>query len=57
MDYFLAIGNLVPWSRVFLEKLTVTQLTKKFPAFTEPESSLPLSQKPSLDFTITSCSL
>jgi len=27
------INSLPPWSRVLLEKLIVTQLTKKFPAF------------------------
>jgi hypothetical protein len=25
--------SLIPWSRVLLEKLKVTQLVKKFPAF------------------------
>jgi len=30
--YFLS-RQLTPWSRVLLEKLTVTQLVKKFPAF------------------------
>jgi hypothetical protein len=37
---------LTPCSRVFLEKLTVLQLFKKFPTFMEPESSLPYSQVP-----------
>jgi len=26
-------NQLIPWSRVLLEKLTVTQLVKKFPDF------------------------
>ena len=34
-----------PWSRV-LEKLTGSQLVKKFPAFLEPEGSSPYSQVP-----------
>jgi hypothetical protein len=37
---------LTPWSRGFLEKLTVSQLVKKFPHFMEPEGSLPHSQEP-----------
>ena len=35
---------LTPWCRVLLEKLTGLHLVKKFPAFTEPEGSLPHSQ-------------
>ena len=35
---------LTPWNRVLLEKLTGLQLVKKFPAFIEPEGSLPHSQ-------------
>jgi hypothetical protein len=35
---------LTPWSRDFLEKLIVTQLSKEFPPFMEPEFSLPCSQ-------------
>ena len=35
---------LTPWFRVLLEKLTGLQLVKKFPAFQEPEGSLPHSQ-------------
>jgi hypothetical protein len=35
-----------PWSRALLEKLTVTQLVKKFPPFMEPKGSLPCSQGP-----------
>jgi hypothetical protein len=38
-----------PYSRVLLEKLTISQLVKKFPAFygtLEPEGSLPHSQVP-----------
>jgi hypothetical protein len=34
------------WSRVLLEKLTVTQLVKKFLACMEPEGSLSCSQQP-----------
>jgi hypothetical protein len=38
---------LTPWFRTLLEKLIVTQLFKKHPAFfMEPEGSLPCSQKP-----------
>jgi hypothetical protein len=37
---------LTPWSRVLLVKLTGLQLVKKFPAFMEPEGSLPHSQVP-----------
>jgi len=33
-----------PWSRVLLEKLTGSQLVKKFLAFIVPEDSLPHSQ-------------
>jgi len=35
----------MPWKRIILEKLTVTQLLKKFPGyFMEPQVSLPHSQ-------------
>jgi hypothetical protein len=38
---------ITPWSRVLLDKLTVTlQLVKKFPTFMELESSSPYSQEP-----------
>ena len=37
---------LTPWSRILLEKLTGSQLVKKFPYFMEPEGSLPHSQVP-----------
>jgi hypothetical protein len=37
---------LTPWSRVLLQKVTGSQLVKKFPHFNEPEGSLPLSQMP-----------
>jgi len=33
--------SLTPWSRVLTEKLTGSQLVKKFPAFYGTESSLP----------------
>ena len=39
-------NQLTPWSKVLLEKLTISQLVKKFPACMEPESSLPHSQEP-----------
>jgi len=38
---------LTPWSRILLEKVTGSQLVKKFLHFTEPEGSLPQSQVPS----------
>jgi hypothetical protein len=37
---------LTPWSTVLLDKLLVTQLVTKFPAFMEPKGSLPCSQQP-----------
>jgi len=37
---------LTPWNRVFLEKLTVSQLVINSPHFMEPEGSLPHSQLP-----------
>jgi hypothetical protein len=37
---------LTPWGRALLEKLTCFQLMKKFPAFMEPEGSLPPSEVP-----------
>ena len=37
---------LTPWSGVYPEKLTGSQLVKKFSAFLEPECSLPHSQVP-----------
>jgi hypothetical protein len=33
---------------VFLDKFILAQLVKKFPAFKEPEGSLPCSQKPNI---------
>jgi hypothetical protein len=38
---YLLTYLLTPWSRVLLDKLTGLQLVKKFPAFMEPEGSLP----------------
>ena len=38
--------SLTPWSRVLLEKLTGSQLAKKFPAFLKPKCSLPHLQVP-----------
>ena len=43
---YLLTYLLTPWSIVLLQKLTSFQLSKKFPAFLEPESSLPHSQVP-----------
>ena len=43
---YLLTDLLTLWSRVLLEKLTVSQLVKKFPYFMEPEDSLPHSQVP-----------
>jgi hypothetical protein len=42
--------TLTPWSRVLLEKLTVTQLVKKFPPSMKPESSLSCSQEPTAGY-------
>jgi hypothetical protein len=38
--------KLIPWSRVLLEKLTVAQLVKKFPAFYGTRRSVHSSQQP-----------
>jgi len=39
--------SLIPWCRIFIKKLTVTQHVKQQPAFfMEPEGSLPCSHKP-----------
>jgi len=43
---YLLTYLLTPWSRVLLQKLTGSQLVKKFPALMEPEGSLPHSQVP-----------
>jgi hypothetical protein len=46
MDNLRALyTKLSPWNRGLLEKLTVIQLGKKFPAFYEPKGSLPCSQR------------
>jgi hypothetical protein len=38
---------LTPWCGTLFEKLIITQLVKKYPAFfMEPEGSVPFSQKP-----------
>jgi hypothetical protein len=46
--FFFIFGVLVnqptPWSRVLLQKLTVTELINKLPSFMESEVSLPCSQ-------------
>ena len=44
MCTFIATYLLTACSRVLLEKLTGLQVVKKFPAFMEPEGSLPQSQ-------------
>ena len=44
--YLLTYLLITPWSRVLLEKLTNSQLVKKFPQVMEPEGSLPHSQVP-----------
>jgi hypothetical protein len=36
----------MPWWRVFLEKLIIIQMVKKFHAFTDPEDSSACSVKP-----------
>ena len=44
--FYVSVSNdclLTPWSRVLLEKLTDSQLVKKFPAFYGTETSLPHS--------------
>jgi hypothetical protein len=44
---YLLTYLLTPRCRILFEKLIVTQLVKKYPAFfTEPEGSPPCSQKP-----------
>ena len=43
---YLLTYLLTPCSRVLLEKLTSFQLVRKFPAYMEPEDSLPLLQGP-----------
>jgi hypothetical protein len=44
---YLLTYSLTPWCRLLFEKLIVTQLVKKYPAFfMETEISLPCSQKP-----------
>jgi hypothetical protein len=41
--------SLTPWCGTLIEKLIVTQLVKKYPAFfMEPEGSLPCLQKPAI---------
>jgi hypothetical protein len=45
----MAVSQLTPRSRVLLEELEVAKLLKKFPAFMEPEVSLPYSEDPPLD--------
>jgi len=37
-----------PWFRIFIEKLLVSQLAKKFPIYMEPKCSFPYSQKPEI---------
>jgi hypothetical protein len=46
--------NIIPWNKVFLEKLIVTQLTKNFLPFIEPQVSLPYSRElAKLDYIMT----
>jgi len=45
--YVVTNKSPTPLSRVLLEKLTVTQLVKKLPAFYGPQSPLLYSQEPS----------
>lgn len=37
----LSMSSVTPWNRIFLEKMIVTQLTKKSSSFMEPKCSLP----------------
>jgi hypothetical protein len=46
MMMIIIIIIITPWSKGLLEKLTVSQLVKKFPHFMEPGGSLPHSQEP-----------
>jgi hypothetical protein len=47
LQFYLLTYLLTPWCRILFEKLIVTQLIKKYPAFfMEPEGLLPCSQKP-----------
>jgi hypothetical protein len=47
LTYYLSTYSLTPCCRILQEKLTATQLVKKYPAFfMEPEGSSPYSQKP-----------
>jgi hypothetical protein len=39
---------LIPWCRVFLEKVVVIQLIKKFPTFVELKGSTPCPQNPTI---------
>jgi hypothetical protein len=42
---YLLTYSLIPWCRIKFEKLIVTQLIRKHPAFMAPEGSSPCSQK------------
>jgi hypothetical protein len=46
-------NEITPWSRVFPEKLTGSQLVKNFPHFMEIEGSLPHSQGPTTGGLVT----
>jgi hypothetical protein len=46
LHIYILIYLLTPWNRVVLEKLTGSQLDKKFPHFVEHEGSLQRLQKP-----------
>jgi hypothetical protein len=45
-NYFLITYLLTAWSRALLEKITDFQPVQKYPAFMEPEASLPHTQVP-----------
>lgn len=46
--------NLIPWNKAFVEKLTVTQLSKNVLRFIESKVSLPYSHElPKLDYIMT----
>lgn len=48
-DFCSSCFKPTPWCRAFLEKLEVTQLVKKFPAFVESEGALLYTKIPPLD--------
>jgi len=46
LNYLLITYSITAWNRVLLEKLTGSQLVKKFPHFMEPKGALPHSRMP-----------